>query len=133
MDVAIWLWSLGLEQYEAAFFKNEIDDSVLPDLTEDHLELGFPLGARLKILKAVGGLRPDEVSTRSTDRSIESAALSVTAGDYAERRQVTVLFSDLVGSTVRSKGSGGFARGYLGLHEVRCASTLAQGFLPVAE
>ncbi len=49
MDVGGWLRSLGLEQYEAVFRKNEIDDSVLRDLTEDHLrELGFPLGARLR-------------------------------------------------------------------------------------
>ena len=50
MDVASWLRSLGLEQYEAVLRENEVDESVLPDLTEDHLrELGFPLGARLKI------------------------------------------------------------------------------------
>ena len=52
MDVASWLRSLGLERYEAVLRENEIDESVLPDLTEDHLrELGFPLGARLKILR----------------------------------------------------------------------------------
>jgi hypothetical protein len=45
MDVASWLRSLGLEQYEAVLRENEVDESVLPDLTEDHLrELVFPLG-----------------------------------------------------------------------------------------
>jgi hypothetical protein len=42
--------SLGLEQYDAAFRENAIDETVLHDLTEEHLrELGFPLGARLKL------------------------------------------------------------------------------------
>ena len=105
MDLAIWLRSLGLEQYEAVFRKNEIDDSVLPDLTEDHLrELGFPLGARLKILKAIGALHSDESLTRSTDRSIKSAALSASVEDCGERRHVTVMFCDLVGSTSISAG-----------------------------
>ncbi len=50
--------SLGLERYEAAFLENAIDDTVLPDLTEDHLrEIGIPLGARLKLLKAIAALR----------------------------------------------------------------------------
>ena len=57
MDLKGWLQSLGLQQYEAVFRKNEIDEGVLPDLTEVHLrELGFPLSARLKILKAIGTL-----------------------------------------------------------------------------
>jgi SAM domain (Sterile alpha motif) len=63
MDVASWLRSLGLEQYEAVLRENEVDESVLPDLTEDHLrELGFPLGARLKILKAIGVLHSNKNS-----------------------------------------------------------------------
>jgi SAM domain (Sterile alpha motif) len=52
MDIAGWLRSLGLEKYEAVLRDNEIDDAV--KLTEDHLrELGFPLGARLKLLDAI--------------------------------------------------------------------------------
>ena len=51
MDLGEWLRSLGLEQYEAAFRENAIDDTDLHDLTEDHLrEIGIPLGARLKLL-----------------------------------------------------------------------------------
>src|SRR5262244_3207484 len=103
MDLAVWLQSLGLEQYEAAFRENEIDESVLPDLTEAHLrELGFPLGARLKILKAIGALHPDQSLTQVTDASVKSAAPNASPEDRAERRQVTVMFSDLVGSTALS-------------------------------
>src|SRR6516165_7284038 len=69
MDVVVWLRSLGLEQYEAVFRKNEIDETILPDLTEDHLrELGFPLGARLKILKAIASLgKHAEANSPSAD------------------------------------------------------------------
>jgi class 3 adenylate cyclase/predicted ATPase len=101
MDLAVWLRSLGLEQYDAAFRDNEIDESVLPDLTEHHLrELGFPLGARLKILKAIGALHPDQSVARVVDAKL--AAPNASREDSAERRQVTVMFSDLVGSTALS-------------------------------
>ena len=57
MDVASWLRSLGLEQYEAAFRDNAIDDSVLPDLTDQDLEkLGVLLGHRRKLLRAIANL-----------------------------------------------------------------------------
>ena len=63
MDIGGWLRSLGLERYEVVFRENEVDESVLSDLTEDHLrEMGFPLGARLKLLKAVGALSADKPS-----------------------------------------------------------------------
>src|ERR1700758_5511925 len=104
MDVVVWLRSLGLEQYEAVFRKNEIDESVLPDLTEDHLrELGFPLGARLKILKAIAALgKHAEATSPSADATTPSSAPSAHPEDRAERRQVTVMFCDLVGSTALS-------------------------------
>ena len=55
MDVADWLRSLGLGQYEPTFRENEIDWAVLPELTEADLEkLGLSLGARKKLLKAIG-------------------------------------------------------------------------------
>ena len=102
MDAASWLRSLGLEQYEAVLRENEVDESVLPDLTEDHLrELGFPLGARLKILKAIGALHCNKTSALPTDATT-SAPPSAAPEDRAERRQVTVMFSDLVGSTALS-------------------------------
>ena len=95
MDLGGWLRSLGLEQYEAAFRENAIDESVLPDLTEDHLrELGIPLGARIKLLKAIAALNKpaDSIASASTG----GAAPPV---EGAERRQLTVMFCDLVGST----------------------------------
>jgi hypothetical protein len=104
MDVASWLRSLGLDQYEAIFRKNEIDESVLPDLTEDHLrELGFPLGARLKILKAIAALgKHAQAVSPSADAATSPTVPGLTSEDRAERRQVTVMFSDLVGSTALS-------------------------------
>jgi class 3 adenylate cyclase len=104
MDIVVWLRSLGLEQYEAVFRKNEIDGSVLPDLTEDHLrELGFPLGARLKILKAIAALgKHAEATSPSADAATSPTVLGLTPEDRAERRQVTVMFCDLVGSTALS-------------------------------
>ena len=57
MDVASWLRSLGLEQYEATFRENAIDDSVLPDLTDQDLEkLGVLLGHRRKLLRAIANI-----------------------------------------------------------------------------
>ena len=82
MDVASWLRSLGLEQYEAVFRKNEIDESVLPDLTEDHLrELGFPLGARLKILKAIAALGKHA-------EAISPSAEAVERNSFRHRRDI---------------------------------------------
>ena len=99
MDLGDWLRSLGLEQYEVAFRENAIDTTVLHDLTEDHLrELGFPLGARLKLLKAIAALGPPAETPGSSAR-VAHLGPHV---DSAERRQVTVMFSDLVGSTALS-------------------------------
>jgi SAM domain (Sterile alpha motif) len=61
MDVVVWLRSLGLGKYEAVFRENEIDESVLPNLTaEDLKELGVTaLGHRRKLLDAIAALRAD--------------------------------------------------------------------------
>jgi hypothetical protein len=61
MDIVVWLRSLGLEEYEAAFRENEIDETVLPSLTEEHLkQLGVTaLGHRLKLLDTIAALRSD--------------------------------------------------------------------------
>jgi hypothetical protein len=105
MDVVVWLRGLGLGKYEAAFFENEIDETILPNLTvEDLKELGVTaLGHRRKLLDAIVSLR-DEASGKvlSADAATASRTLSVPAEDRAERRQVTVMFSDLVGSTALS-------------------------------
>ena len=96
MDLWAWLRSLGLERYEAVFRDNEIDADVLHDLTDNHLrEMGVALGARLKLLKAIAALSP-RAEPASRTSAVAPASLAV---DAAERRQVTVMFSDLVGST----------------------------------
>jgi class 3 adenylate cyclase len=103
MDLGGWLRSLGLEQYEAVFRENEIDETVLPNLTAADLkELGIAaLGHRRKFLDAIAALRIDGEAP-STDAATTSSAASVSLKGRAERRQVTVMFSDLVGSTALS-------------------------------
>ena len=105
MDLGGWLRSLGLERYEAAFRENEIDETVLPSLTHETLkELGVDaVGHRLKLLDAIALLRTDRgAKPPSADAASTSAAPSAPPEDRAERRQVTVMFSDLVGSTALS-------------------------------
>jgi hypothetical protein len=101
MNVASWLRSLGLEQYEAAFRENAIDLSVLPDLSDQDLEkLGVLLGHRRKLLRAIASL---ETTAKTTEDTVAApVAVDTSPRDTAERRQVTVMFSDLVGSTALS-------------------------------
>ncbi|MBB5667888.1 class 3 adenylate cyclase/tetratricopeptide (TPR) repeat protein [Rhizobium leguminosarum] len=92
MDIASWLRGLGLEQYEQAFHENAIDADVLSDLTDaDLCQLGILLGHRKRLLGAIAELG------RTANRFNSSAAEPV-----AERRQLTVMFVDLVGSTALS-------------------------------
>ena len=105
MDVVVWLRSLGLGKYEAVFRENEIDETVLPNLTaEDLKDLGVSIvGHRRKLLDAIAALRTDAGDKApSTDVAPAPSALSASPEDRAERRQVTVMFSDLVGSTALS-------------------------------
>jgi class 3 adenylate cyclase/tRNA A37 threonylcarbamoyladenosine biosynthesis protein TsaE len=105
MDIVLWLRSLGLEEYEAAFRDNKINERVLPSLTtEDLKELGvIALGHRRILLDAIAALRADaRGKAPSVDAVTPSSALSAQPEDRAERRQVTVMFSDLVGSTALS-------------------------------
>src|SRR6202158_3559409 len=98
MDVGDWLRSLGLGQYEALFRENEIDAEVLPELTDGDLEkIGVPLGHRKRLLKAIASLG----STETAVKPAAPVALQ-TSTDAAERRQLTVMFCDLVGSTAMS-------------------------------
>ncbi len=97
MDIDGWLRGIGLEQYAQAFRDNAIDDDVLRDLTDDHLrELGLPLGARLKLMRAVAALGTSEQPPASPEITPTSTRTD------AERRQLTVMFVDLVGSTALS-------------------------------
>jgi class 3 adenylate cyclase len=105
MDLGGWLRGLGLERYEAAFRENDIDKMVLPSLTHENLkELGVAsLGHRVKLLDAIGALRTEGgAKPPAADATTASAAPSQSPEDRAERRQVTVMFSDLVGSTALS-------------------------------
>src|SRR5262245_2606781 len=105
MDIVVSLRSLGLGKYEAAFRENEIDETVLPSLTHETLkELGVTaVGHRLKLLDAIAALRSDGSGKAApADLTPPSATLSTSPEDRAERRQVTVVFSDLVGSTALS-------------------------------
>jgi class 3 adenylate cyclase len=102
MDVGGWLRKLGLEQHEASFRENEIDDTVLPNLTaEDLRDLGVrSIGHRRKLLDAIASLRADaRAPLQRSDAPLET---DKAVKDTAERRQVTVMFSDLVGSTALS-------------------------------
>ena len=104
MDIVVWLRTLGLGKYEAVFRENDIDETVLPSLTHENLkELGVAsLGHRVKLLDAIAGLRNDVSGKTPSVDATASSAPSVPPEDRAERRQVTVMFSDLVGSTALS-------------------------------
>jgi class 3 adenylate cyclase/predicted ATPase len=102
LNIDGWLRSLGLERYEAAFRENEIDETVLPNLTaEDLKDLGVGIvGHRRKLLDAIAALRTDDNATAPVPDTVLTHGKAPT--DTAERRQVTVMFCDLVGSTALS-------------------------------
>lgn len=102
MDVREWLRRLGLEKYETTFRDNEIDDRVLPNLTaEDLKELGIGIvGHRRKLLDAIAVLRAE--ASLPAPVAGPPADTGNVVKDGAERRQVTVMFADLVGSTALS-------------------------------
>jgi predicted ATPase/class 3 adenylate cyclase len=94
--ISEWLSSHGLSEYADRFARNKIDLSVLPDLTDEDLkELGVLLGDRRRILRLIAELSP-QTEAPVTPRSRRT--------EEAERRQVTVMFADLVGSTALSTG-----------------------------
>jgi class 3 adenylate cyclase/predicted ATPase len=100
-QVANWLQKLGLGQYAQRFAENDISFGILPDLTDQDLkELGVAsLGHRRQLLRAITELKGGEtIAPKSTNENIAPVAPHETA----ERRQVTVMFSDLVGSTALS-------------------------------
>ncbi|HEV2547853.1 MAG TPA: adenylate/guanylate cyclase domain-containing protein [Stellaceae bacterium] len=101
MDLAAWLRNLGLDRYEAAFRENDIDFTLLRDLSDQDLEkIGVAsLGHRRKLLRAIADLE----SSKKESPALASAPIAaLLAPETAERRQVTVMFSDLVGSTALS-------------------------------
>src|SRR6516165_2389361 len=96
-EIADWLEKLGMSEYIQPFTEHRIDVSVLRYLTDQDLkDIGIPLGHRRKILAAIGELT-------ATARATPKFAAGTEPGtDAAERRQITVMFSDLVGSTTLS-------------------------------
>jgi class 3 adenylate cyclase len=105
MDVTAWLRSLNLERYEQAFRENEISESVLLKLTtEDLKELGvIAVGHRGILLDAIANLRGETSATHDeASRATEKPDRAHNTPADAERRQLTVMFCDLVGSTALS-------------------------------
>jgi class 3 adenylate cyclase/predicted ATPase len=96
-EIADWLEKLGMSEYTQSFTEHRIDVSVLRYLTDQDLkDIGIPLGHRRKILAAIGELSGTGRATSKFTAGTEPGT------DTAERRQVTVMFSDLVGSTALS-------------------------------
>src|SRR6201997_2193845 len=97
-QIADWLEKLGLSEYAQRFAENDIDFTMLGDLTDQDLEkIGVAsLGHRRKLLRAIDNLETIEKSATVVAVATPAAPLPL---DTAERRQVTVMFSDLVGST----------------------------------
>src|SRR5215831_919361 len=97
-QIADWLNTLGLGQYAKRFAENYIDAGVLRDLTDQDLEkIGIPLGHRKKLLRAIR-----DVADASPGAPPPATASNLAPHDSAERRQLTVMFIDLVGSTALS-------------------------------
>src|SRR5262252_9350362 len=100
-QIADWLEKLGLGQYAQRFAENDISFGILPHLTDQDLkELGVAsLGHRRQLLSAIADLSGVQKSAAQPASTTEA---TITPRDTAERRQVTVMFSDLVGSTALS-------------------------------
>jgi len=97
-QIADWLKRLGMSEYTDLFVENRIDISVLPDLTDQHLkDLHIALGDRLKMLRAIR-----ELGNVTVAAPVAPVETTPTRQDDAERRQLTVMFTDLVASTALS-------------------------------
>src|SRR5215467_3069976 len=116
--IADWLKKLGMSEYAPRFADNDIDASVLRDLTDQDLkDIGVALGHRRKLLRAIA-----ETVASTTTTPQATAASEPEPRDDAERRQLTVMFCDLVGSTAvgpaRPRGPAGHHRAYQKCHEL---------------
>jgi class 3 adenylate cyclase len=120
--IAEWLKSLGMSEYTEHFAENRIDLSVLPDLTDQDLkDLGVVLGDRRKMLRAIAELG------NAAPASSQVAAISPAPQESAERRQLTVMFCDLVGSTaLSSRLDPEDLRVIIGAYQ-RCCTELIEG------
>jgi class 3 adenylate cyclase/predicted ATPase len=101
VDIANWLRGLGLVQYEPAFRDNEIDETVLASLTADDLkDLGVTsVGHRRRLLDAIAALRAEAPGGGNPLPNPQAGEERVGGGAESERRQLTIMFCDLVGST----------------------------------
>ncbi len=98
-DISEWLEDLGLGKYADVFAENEIDFNALPHVTEEDLkEIGIALGARRNLLAAIAKLE-----SKIEPMPNQDAADGRPVGAEAERRLLTVMFCDLVGSTALSR------------------------------
>ena len=109
MDVGAWLRELGLEQYEAAFRANDVDAEVLPTLTaDDFKDMGITsIGHRRRLLEAIAALRSkagalEVLAPSSPAPPIDPSTQPEVSETTAERRPLSVMFCDLVGSTALS-------------------------------
>jgi class 3 adenylate cyclase/tetratricopeptide (TPR) repeat protein len=104
VDVAAWLRGLGLERYEPAFRDNGIDAEILPKLTvEDLKDIGLTrVGDRRKLLEAISALRELTLPSPVVEQPSDTRGATAAPSSEAERRQLTVMFCDLVGSTALS-------------------------------
>src|SRR6516165_1098967 len=135
MNMTEWLQTLGLERYEQAFRENRIEADVLPSLTlEDLKDLGVTLvGDRRRLLDAIAALGNKHIRQAQAEpnEGIGKAALAPTggtAGADAERRQLTVMFCDLVGSTpLSSRLDPENLREIMGAYH-RCVTEIVEGF-----
>jgi predicted ATPase/class 3 adenylate cyclase len=99
-EIGGWLQDLGLGKYVDAFVENEITLDELPALTEDDLkELGLPMGPRRRVLMAIDALKGSPRDTVVAADAGEVLSPEPATAAPVERRQLTVLFCDLVGST----------------------------------
>src|SRR5712675_409239 len=121
-QIGDWLEKLGMSEYAERFAQNRIDLSVLSDLTDQDLEkIGVLLGDRRKMLRAIRELAGDTPVTPPS-----AAVTGARPQDAAERRQLTVMFCDLVGSTALSaRLDPEDLRGIIGEYQ-RCCAVLVE-------
>src|SRR5215471_10437294 len=121
-QIADWLRKLGMSEYAERFAENDIEIDILPELTDHDLKgLGISLGHRRRILRAIRELGAPVPAAPQTE-----AGVSPTPHDSAERRQLTVLLCDLVGSTALSvKLDPEDLRGIIAAYH-RCCSELVE-------
>src|SRR6201996_7207811 len=139
MDIGAWLRELGLEQYEAAFHENDVDTEMLPTLTDEELKnIGVSsLRHRRRLLEAIAALRSTAMPAEAPTQVSPSAPSDLTrlpgaSETTAERRPLSVMFCDLIGSTALSaRLDPEDLREVIRAYQARVAATIQQfnGFI----